>query len=67
MFKQNMGNKDRMIRGVLGLVLLLIAFFAGLPDTAMSIVGIIGAVIMLTAVMGFCPLYFIIRRSTKED
>jgi hypothetical protein len=67
MFKQNVGNKDRLIRGGAGVVILIVAFFAGLPDTASSIVGIVGAVILLTAVMGFCPLYFIIQRSTKEE
>ncbi len=67
MLKINLGNKERMVRGVLGLVILLIAFFAGLPDTAISIVGIIGSVIVLTALLGFCPIYFIIHRSTNEE
>jgi uncharacterized membrane protein len=67
MLKQNLGNKERMVRGGVGLVVLIIAFAAGLPDTASSIVGIVGAVILLTAVLGFCPIYFIINRSSKED
>ena len=67
MFKSNLGNKDRLIRGGVGLVALLVAFFGGLPETAQNIVGLIACIVLLTAVLGFCPVYFLLNHSTRKD
>jgi hypothetical protein len=49
---QNAGTVDRVIRIALGIVLLALVFVG--PQTAW---GWIGLVPLLTALVGFCPLY----------
>lgn len=48
----NEGKVDRIVRIVLGLVLLSLVFIG--PESAW---GFIGLVPLLTGVFGFCPLY----------
>ena len=50
--KRNVGKIDRIVRIVLGLGLLSLAFFG--PQTAW---GYIGIVPLLTAAIGNCPAY----------
>jgi hypothetical protein len=56
--KQNMGNADRIIRGVVVAPLLLgIAYVVGFA-TIVGVIATVLAVVMLgTAAVGFCPLY----------
>ncbi len=64
--KANESSVDRIIRGILGVVLLLVAFLA-VPAGALQIVlAIIGVVLLLTGAIGFCPLYRILGLSTKQ-
>ncbi len=64
--KANESSVDRIIRGILGVVLLLVAFLA-VPAGALQIVlAIIGVVLLLTGIVGFCPLYRILGLSTKR-
>jgi hypothetical protein len=64
--KANESNLDRIIRGILGVALLLVAFLA-VPAGALQIVlAIIGVVLLLTGIVGFCPLYRILGLSTKS-
>jgi hypothetical protein len=53
---KNVGSIDRIVRIVLGLVLLAIAFFAGFT-TWTTIGAIAGVVFIATAGMKFCPMY----------
>lgn len=63
----NLGKTDRRVRAAVGALALLIAFFAGTGAViAQSIVGITGSIILLTALIGFDPFYFLFRFSTKE-
>jgi hypothetical protein len=64
--KANESSLDRIIRGILGVVLLLVAFLA-VPAGALQIVlAIIGVVLLVTGAIGFCPLYRILGLSTKS-
>lgn len=56
---KNMGNADRVIRVVLGLVLLSLVFVG--PQTPW---GWIGIVPLVTAAIGSCPLYAILGIKT---
>lgn len=59
----NMGNIDRVVRGVVGIVLAVGAISAGTPWMR-AILGV-GAVIMVgTAFVGFCPLYQVFGLNT---
>lgn len=61
----NVGTIDRIVRIVVGL--LLIAFALGFiaPGTSWSWVGWIGIVPILTAIFSTCPAYSLLGFSTK--
>jgi hypothetical protein len=61
---QNEGTPDRLVRIVAG-ALLAIAALAGLVVAPISYVaGVIAAILLITGVTGFCPLYAVFRFST---
>lgn len=61
----NVGTIDRIVRVVVGV--LLIAFALGFiaPGTSWSWVGWIGIVPILTAIFSTCPAYSLLGLSTK--
>jgi hypothetical protein len=58
--KQNIGNADRIIRVVLGLVLIALGVYFG------SWWGAIGLIPLITAAIGWCPLYAPFGLTTKS-
>lgn len=64
----NVGTLDRVLRGVLGLGLLYLAFLSGLPafDGAILKYGaaIVGIVMLVVAVTRVCPIYSIFGLKT---
>ena len=65
--KQNMGSIDRVLR-VLVAVVFGILYFTGLvTGTAAIILLIVALVFLLTGTTAFCPLYFLFKRSTKNE
>lgn len=54
---RNEGTLDRAIRLIIGLVLLYVALFTGTAAALAVLLGVVGAVLVLTAAVGFCPLY----------
>jgi hypothetical protein len=64
----NVGTIDRVLRAALGLVLLGLAFFSGLPLFESALVkygaALIGVVMLATAAMRVCPLYSILGIKT---
>ncbi len=63
--KCNVGNTDRIVRFIVGILLLLWAFL-GLSGTGAWIAGIVGVILIATAWIKFCPLYVIFGLSTCE-
>lgn len=61
---RNVGGLDRLLRVVVGLVLIAYAIPLGLPVTGWNWVGWIGVVPLLTALLGVCPAYSVIGVST---
>ena len=62
----NMGAIDRVARGVVALVLLVIGFF--LAHGAWQIVlWVIGTLLAATAIIGFCPVYAVFHFSSKRQ
>ena len=53
---KNVGSVDKIIRIVLGVVLLSLLFIL---DGNIKFLGLIGLVPLLTGVFGYCPLYSI--------
>ena len=56
----NVGSLNRIIRIVVGLVLIAYAIPIGFSNTGWNWVGWIGVVPILTAVFRFCPAYTIL-------
>ena len=59
--KHNMGKTDRIIRAVLG-VLLVANIFVALQHP----IGWIGVILLATAIFGSCPLYSLLNLNTKS-
>lgn len=59
MFKNNVGSIDRIVRVVLGLVLIGLTLAGTIGPW-----GWIGVVPLLTAALGTCPLYTLLGMST---
>jgi hypothetical protein len=57
--KLNVGTTDRIVRAILGFALIA-ATLAGWS----VLWGVVGAILLGTAVVSFCPLYAILGKST---
>lgn len=62
MFKTNVGNLDRTLRVVVGVVLL--ALFFVFPDSAWRWVFLLGVVPLATGLFSVCPAYSLFGIST---
>lgn len=60
----NESTTDRVVRFILALVLFYFAFQSASPWS--WILGLVGVVLLFTAVMGFCALYRLLGISTKR-
>jgi hypothetical protein len=58
--KANVGNTDRIIRFVLGAVIIVVGFYFK------SWWGVIGLVPIITGLLNYCPAYNLIGISTKK-
>lgn len=58
--KSNEGSADRIVRLVLGIALLGVAFgVLGISSIGGIIAAVVGVVMLVTAAIGFCPAYAI--------
>ncbi len=62
--KANVGGIDRILRGLMGVVLLSAGFLAGLASPWNYVAMGVGAVMLVTALFRFCPLYPILGISS---
>ena len=53
----NLGTIDRIVRVVIGLVLIAYTIPLGFAPSGWSWVGWIGVIPLATAIFGYCPLY----------
>jgi hypothetical protein len=63
--KRNMGTIDRVVRAIIGIVMLGVGFGV-LNGGAAIAVGVIGAVLFATSLVRWCPLYVPFRFSTRK-
>lgn len=61
--KRNESNQDRGIRAVVGITALLIGLFA-VGGFLRALLIIAGLVLVITAAVGFCPLYRLLGINT---
>jgi uncharacterized membrane protein YdbT with pleckstrin-like domain len=62
----NIGPLDRAIRVIIGVALIAYAIPYGFPETGWNWIGWIGVIPLITALIGFCPLYRMIGMSTSH-
>ncbi len=60
----NMGTYDRVLRLILGAVLIGFALIA--KETPHSYLGWIGVIPILTAIVNYCPLYSVLGLRTDQ-
>ena len=69
--KKNLGTIDKIVRITLAAAFAVLIYLGEISGTAAIILGILGAIFVLTSSIGFCPLYFPFNISTrmrsKED
>ncbi|MFK5646994.1 DUF2892 domain-containing protein [Ornithinimicrobium sp. LYQ121] len=61
---RNVGTVDRAIRTLLGLGAVAWGFSLGMASAAGIVLTVVAAVLLVTAAVGFCPLYRLLSIST---
>lgn len=62
----NESTPDRIIRIVIGLALFALAIAGIVSGPLAMLAGVVAAILLVTGIIGFCPLYAILRISTKR-
>ena len=63
---KNMGGIDRIVRAIVGIGLLILAFWV--VNGALQIIfWILAAILLITALVGICPAYMPFHFSTKKS
>ena len=68
--KANMGKLDRGIRAIVGIVLIALWPLGMLQGTPAIVALVVGVVLLLTAILGWCPPYDLLGINTgarKKD
>lgn len=63
----NMGTIDRVVRAILAVAIAILYFTGVISGTLAIVLGILALVFMLTSIVGFCPLYYPFKLSTKSQ
>ena len=62
--KLNESNTDRIVRAVAGLVLLYLGLGGVLAGGLAVVADVLALILLLTAAIGFCPLYALLKLNT---
>ena len=54
---KNLGPKDRIVRGVVAIVLAVLAYVGVVEGTAGIVVGVVAAYLLITALLSSCLIY----------
>jgi uncharacterized membrane protein HdeD (DUF308 family) len=63
---KNVGNMDRIIRLVGGIVLLLLGLFVPMTLGLAILFVVLGVLLIVTGALQYCPLYSVLKLSTKK-
>jgi hypothetical protein len=63
----NVGSVDRIIRIVLGVGLVAVAFGGSLAWPLLGVTWLVAAIMLVTGAIGLCPLYFVLGISTAGN
>jgi O-antigen/teichoic acid export membrane protein len=65
--KKNMGTADRIIRVLLAAVVVVLGATKVIAGTWLVVLGIVAAILVLTSIIGLCPLYLPFKISTRRQ
>jgi O-antigen/teichoic acid export membrane protein len=65
--KKNMGTLDRILWVSIAVLIVMLYFTNVISGTWAIILGILAAVLLLTSLVGTCPLYMLFNFSTRKD
>lgn len=60
----NVGTTDRIIRAIAGIAALIGALALGIGTVGGILLLVVGAILAVTAAVGFCPLYRVLGMNT---
>ncbi len=63
--KANEAGWDRIVRVILGIVLLFLGLGGATSGILAIVLDVLGVVLLVTGVVGFCPLYGLLHIKTK--
>ena len=66
MFTQNESTMDRVLRFVVGALLVYLWYAALVTGVLATVAVVIGVVLMLTGALGWCPLYTLFGMKTLQ-
>ena len=66
MFTQNESTMDRVLRFVVGALLVYLWYAALVTGVLATVAVVIGVVLMLTGAIGWCPLYTLFGMKTHQ-
>ncbi len=65
--KKNIGSPDKMVR-ILAAVVIAVLYGANvISGTTALVLGLVGAILLVTAFVGTCPIYLAARISTRKE
>jgi hypothetical protein len=64
--KRNVGNTDRFVRIILGIILLLLFLSNIIDNGAKWLILGVSVILIITSFATFCPLYAILGKNTCE-
>ena len=65
--KKNMGTIDRIIRAVLAAIVVILYLTGTISGGTAIILGIFAAIFIATSIVGYCPLYTLLKISTRKS
>jgi hypothetical protein len=64
--KKNLGNIDRVIRILFALVVVILAVTKVISGTGAIVLLILGAILLITSLINFCPIYLALGINTGK-
>lgn len=65
--KKNLGMTDKIIRGTIAAIIVVMYFADIISGTVAIVFGSIAAILFLTSLISFCPMYSLFGHSSSRD
>ncbi len=65
--KANLGSIDRVARAGFAVLVAVLYFLGIISGTVALVLGGVGAILLLTSAISFCPIYHVAGLSSKKD